>query len=285
MARRRPRSLLLRRGTRAAPPPPLMYSCPGYGYGSGLPSPTPSDEDPEHFKPPGYDPLPEFSSPPAAVPLDAPKPRLVINLLPKVKTEEIEAAAPTLALLARRDLNLPALEVEEEERQVAARPSALPTLSPEARVLLRRFASAMAVRPAGARAGTWSPEALGLTGRVADLRPMRPPPNSPPPLRRGRAAAEGAGRGHRRGAGPSTGDLGVEAFGVVPNLSSGRSFFLTGMLQPVPTQATDQNRPRLLSLVMCSTNIILFVLDILIRRTPSLYFLAEDLYGFCKSIS
>ena len=163
----------------AAPPPPLMYSCPGYGYGSGLPSPTPSDEDPEHFKPPGYDPLPEFSSPPAAVPLDAPKPRLVINLLPKVKTEEIEAAAPTLALPARRDLNLPALEVEEEEHQVAARPSALPTPSPEARVLLRRFASAMAVRPAGTRAGTWSPEALGLTGRVADLRPHEAAPQLP----------------------------------------------------------------------------------------------------------
>ncbi|EMS56710.1 hypothetical protein TRIUR3_12164 [Triticum urartu] len=57
-----------------AAPPPLMYSCPGYGYGSGLPSLTPSDEDPENFNPPGYDPLPEFSSPPAAVPLDAPKP-------------------------------------------------------------------------------------------------------------------------------------------------------------------------------------------------------------------
>ncbi|KAE8805281.1 hypothetical protein D1007_18685 [Hordeum vulgare] len=142
-----------------------MYSCPAYGYGSRLPSPTPSDEDPEHFNPPGYDPQPEFSSSPAAVPLDALKPRLVINLLPKVKTEEIEATAPTLP-----DLNLPALEVEEEEHQEAAPLSALPTPSPEARVLLRRFASAMAVRPAGIRAGTWSPEALGLTGRIADLR-------------------------------------------------------------------------------------------------------------------
>lgn len=154
----------------APPPPPLMYCCPAYGYGSRLPSPTPSDEDPEHFNPPGYDPLPEFSSSPAAVPLDALKPRLVINLLPKVKTEEIEATAPTLAVATLPDLNLPALEVEEEEHQEAAPPSALPTPSPEARVLLRRFASAMAVRPAGIRAGTWSPEALGLTGRIADLR-------------------------------------------------------------------------------------------------------------------
>ncbi|KAE8818935.1 hypothetical protein D1007_03329 [Hordeum vulgare] len=153
----------------APPPPPLMYSCPAYGYRSRLPSPTPSDEDPEHFNPPGYDPLPKFSSPPAAVSLDVLKPRLVINLQPKVQTEEIEAAAPTLAVAMLPDLNLPAQEVEEEEHQEAAPPSALPTPSPEARVLLHRLASAMPVRPAGIRIGTWSPEAFGLTSGVADL--------------------------------------------------------------------------------------------------------------------
>lgn len=171
----------------APPPPPLMYSCPGYGYGSSLPSPTPSDEDPEHFNPPGYDPLPEFSLPPAAVPLDALKPRLVINLLPKVKTEEIEAAAPTLAVPTIPDLNLPAPDVEEKEHQEAAPPSALPTPSPEARVLLRRLASAMAARPAGIRVGTWSPEALGLTSGVADLRlheAALPSSSAEEPLRR-----------------------------------------------------------------------------------------------------
>uniref|UniRef100_A0A8R7PID6 Uncharacterized protein n=1 Tax=Triticum urartu TaxID=4572 RepID=A0A8R7PID6_TRIUA len=151
-----------------AAPPPLMYYYPGYEYGSGLPSLTPSDEDPEHFNLPGYDPLPEFSSPHVAVPLDALKPRLVINLLPKVKTEEINAVAPTPALPARRDLNLPTLEVGEEEHQEALPPSALPTPSLEACVLLCRFASAMAARPAGIRANTWLPEALGLTGHVAD---------------------------------------------------------------------------------------------------------------------
>ncbi|KAI5019013.1 hypothetical protein ZWY2020_043901 [Hordeum vulgare] len=154
----------------APPPPPLMYSCPAYGYGSRLPSPTPSDEDPEHFNPPGYDPLPEFSSPPTAVSLDVLKPRLVINLLPKVNTEEIEAAAPTLAVAMLPDLNLPVLEVEEEEHQEVAPPSTLPTPSPEARVILHRLASAMAARPAGVHVGTWSPEALGLTSRVEDLR-------------------------------------------------------------------------------------------------------------------
>ncbi|XBI49918.1 hypothetical protein VPH35_113400 [Triticum aestivum] len=170
-------------GKELAVQPLLMYSCPGYGYGSSLPSPTPSDEDAEHFNPPGYDPLPEFSSPLAPVPLDELKPRLFINLLPKVKTEEIEAVAPTPALPAHRDLNLPALEVEEEEHQEAAPPFALPTPSPEARVLLRHFASAMAARPAGTRAGTWSPEALGLTGRVADLCPNEAAPNSAMPLK------------------------------------------------------------------------------------------------------
>ncbi|KAE8806907.1 hypothetical protein D1007_17001 [Hordeum vulgare] len=68
----------------APPPPELMYSFPAYGYGSSLPSPTPSDEDPEHFNPLGYDPLPEFTWTPAAVPLDALKPRLIIKLLPKL---------------------------------------------------------------------------------------------------------------------------------------------------------------------------------------------------------
>ncbi|KAE8771982.1 hypothetical protein D1007_56089 [Hordeum vulgare] len=151
------------------PPPPLMYSCPAYGYGSRLPSPTPSDEDPEHFNPPGYDALPDFSSLPAAVPLDTPKHRLVINLLPQVKTEEIEAAVPTVAVPMLPDLNHLASDVEEKEHLEVAPPSELSTPSPEACVLLYRLASAMAARPAGVRVGTWSPEALGLTGQVADL--------------------------------------------------------------------------------------------------------------------
>ncbi|KAE8808442.1 hypothetical protein D1007_15192 [Hordeum vulgare] len=170
----------------APPPPPLMYSCPSYGYGSRLPSPTPSEEDPEHFNPSGYDRLPEFSSPPAAVSLDVLKPRLLINLQPKVKTEEIEAAALTLAVTMLPDLNLPTLEVEEEEHQ-AAPPSALPTPSPEACVLLCRLASAMAVRPARIRVGTWSPEALGLTSGVADLHLNKvalPSSSADEPLRR-----------------------------------------------------------------------------------------------------
>uniref|UniRef100_A0A8I6XZB5 Uncharacterized protein n=1 Tax=Hordeum vulgare subsp. vulgare TaxID=112509 RepID=A0A8I6XZB5_HORVV len=151
------------------PPPPLMYSCPAYRYGSRLPSPTPSDEDPEHFNPPGYDALPDFSSLLAAVPLDTPKHRLVINLLPQVKTEEIEAVAPTVAVPMLPDLNHPASDVEEKEHLEVAPPSELPTPSLETRVLLRRLASAMVARPAGVCVGTWSPEALGLTGRVADL--------------------------------------------------------------------------------------------------------------------
>jgi hypothetical protein len=79
--------------------------------------------------------------------------------------EEVEAVAPAPAAPVLPDLNLPAPEKEENEPVLA-----LPTPSPEARVLLRRFASAMAARPAGIRRGTWSPEALGLTGRVAELR-------------------------------------------------------------------------------------------------------------------
>ncbi|XBJ05851.1 hypothetical protein VPH35_024557 [Triticum aestivum] len=133
-----------------APPPasfPTMYYCPLHGYGPRLP----------------------FSSPLTAVDMETLPSGFVINLLPKVKTEEIETAAPTPALPALPDHNLPAPDVEEKEHQEAAPQSALPTPSPEARVLLRRFASAVAARPTGIRIGTWSPEALGLTGRVADL--------------------------------------------------------------------------------------------------------------------
>lgn len=68
------------------------------------------------------------------------------------------------------DLNPPEPEMKEDKKVNAPPLLALPTPSPEARVLLRRFASAMAARPARIRAGTWSSKALGLTGRFAELR-------------------------------------------------------------------------------------------------------------------
>jgi hypothetical protein len=136
----------------APPPPPHMYYYLRHGFGPCLPSPTPSNEDVQHFALPGYDPVPEFSAPPDAVQLEA-------------AMEEVEAVAPAPAAPALPDLNLPAQEKDENEPVLA-----LPTPSPEARVILRRFAAAMAARPAGIRRGTWSPEALGLTNGVAELR-------------------------------------------------------------------------------------------------------------------
>jgi hypothetical protein len=126
--------------------PPLLYYQ-RHGSGPCLPSPTPSGEEPAHFAPPGYDPLPEME-------------------------EESDVAAAAHVAPTLPDLDLPAAEETEEENEDAppAPSLALPTPSPEARVLLRRFASAMAARPAGIRRGTWSPEALGLTGRFAELR-------------------------------------------------------------------------------------------------------------------
>jgi hypothetical protein len=128
-----------------APSPPMYYYL-RHGYGPCLPSPTPSGEEQGHFAPPGYAPMTEFFNPPVVAPVDALPPGL--------------------------DLNLPAAEETEEENEDApSAPSlALPTPSPEARVLLRLFASAMAARPAGIRRGTWSPDDLGLTGRFAELR-------------------------------------------------------------------------------------------------------------------
>jgi hypothetical protein len=138
---------------RAAPSSSMYYYL-RHGFGPCLPSPTPSDEDVAHFSPPGYGPVPELSSLPVVVP----------------KPEKTEATAPARVI---PDLNLPVPEMEEEEEEEAedAVPAnALPTPSPEARVLLRRFAAAMAARPAGFRAGTWSPVKLGLTDREGGFR-------------------------------------------------------------------------------------------------------------------
>jgi hypothetical protein len=158
-----------------------------------LPSPTPSDEEPEHFAPPGYAPVTQFFELPVVAPVDALPPGLATNLQPEVKKEEIAAvtAAPARALPVLPDLNLPAPEAQKKENEDAphlptpdekgkaedtAPPAALPTPSPEARVLLRRFAAAMAARPAGIRAGTWSPMKLGLTSPEGVLR-LDDPPN------------------------------------------------------------------------------------------------------------
>lgn len=132
--------------------PPLQYYL-RHGYGPCLPSLTPSDEDLAHFAPPGYAPVPEFSS----------SSGMVRN------QEKIEDAAPAAARSVVTDLNLPVPEEEEEENEDAAPSLTLPAPSPEARVLLRRFASAMAARPAGFRAGAWSPAHIGLTDRMGML--------------------------------------------------------------------------------------------------------------------
>jgi hypothetical protein len=131
--------------------PPLQYYL-RHGYGPCLPSPTPSDEDPAHFAPPGYAPMPEFSSSSAMV----------------RNQEKIEDAAPAAARSVVPDLNLPVPE-EKEENEDAAPSLTLPAPSPEARVLHCRFASAMAARPAGFRAGAWSPAHIGLTDRMGML--------------------------------------------------------------------------------------------------------------------
>jgi hypothetical protein len=167
----------------AAPPPPPVYY---YMLHGSLPSPTPSDEEPEHFAPPGYAPVTQFFELPVVAPVDALPPGLATNLQPEVKKEKAEdmtqlAAFPTPSPEAARarvvpalpDLNLPAPD-EKGKAEDTAPPAALPTPSPEARLLLRRFAGAMAARPAGIRAGTWSPVKLGLTNPEGGLRLHEP---------------------------------------------------------------------------------------------------------------
>jgi hypothetical protein len=155
----------------AAPPPPPVYY---YMLHGSLPSPTPADEEPEHFAPPGYAPVTQFFELPVMAPVDALPPRPATNLQPEVKKEEIAAmtAAPARTLPVLPDLNLPTLDEEKAEDTVPS--ASLPTPSPEARVLLRRFALAMAARPAGLRIGTWSPVKLGLTDPEGVLRLHEP---------------------------------------------------------------------------------------------------------------
>jgi hypothetical protein len=182
----------------APPPPPAspqtMYYCMRHNFGPCLPSPTPSDEDMQHFAPPGYEPVPvpEFSSSSAAALVDAHP--------PLVKKKEVVAAAPARAPRALPDLDLPAPVMEEEKNEDEAPSLALLTPSSEARVLLRRLASTMAARPNGIRAGTWAPEALGLTGAV-EFRLDEATTRRPSSSMEGPAAADGTARGHRHGAG------------------------------------------------------------------------------------
>jgi hypothetical protein len=189
---------------RAVPSSPMYYYL-RHGYGPCLPSPTPSDEDQEHFALPGYVPRTEFFQSPTAVRVDMPPPGLAINPLEMEEENDVAAAAHIVPALP--DLNVPALDEEKAEDTMppAALPTpsseagaaqvvpglpdlslpapdekekaddavptnALPTPSPEARVLLRRFAAAMAARPAGFHAGTWSPVKLGLTDREGGFR-------------------------------------------------------------------------------------------------------------------
>jgi hypothetical protein len=97
-------------------------------------------------------------------------------VLPTPSPEAAEAAAAHV-VPALPDLNLPAPD-EKEKAEDTAPSAALPTPSPEARLLLRRFAAAMAARPAGIRAGTWSPVKLGLTDSEGRLRLQEPSPRT-----------------------------------------------------------------------------------------------------------
>lgn len=103
-------------------------------------------DDPEHDF--GYNPAPEFSSPPDAI-------------QPGAEMQEVGVAAPAPAA--------PVPRAQAEENEDAALID-IPTPSPEARVLLRTFTSAMAASPAEIHAGTWSPALLGLTNRLEGLR-------------------------------------------------------------------------------------------------------------------
>uniref|UniRef100_A0ACD5X0A8 Uncharacterized protein n=1 Tax=Avena sativa TaxID=4498 RepID=A0ACD5X0A8_AVESA len=116
-----------------------------------LSMPTPSDEDPEHFLPPGYSPVPDLESPPWAVL------GFELNAMAEAEDEEMPVVA-SASPPASPPPAPPAL----------AAPS-LPSPTPEARHLLRQFAAAMARHSSSARTGMWSPPALGFSNKVPGL--------------------------------------------------------------------------------------------------------------------
>lgn len=167
------------------PSPTPSADLPEYNFSSGygletdtyldLPTPTPalSDEDPEHFMPPGYGPVPGLEAPPQEEEIEAPLAAgpLAFDLNVKLEHEDEETGAPSAAAPLAFDLNV---KVEPEDAEsFAAAPASPPaqapqpawptTPPPEARRILRRFAAAMASRQPGFRAGTWNPASLGFS--------------------------------------------------------------------------------------------------------------------------
>jgi hypothetical protein len=163
-----------------APPPPGIFFdngmdagvvfCPAHGYGPcparhgvpatppqehevidaypDLPMPMPSDEASEHFLPPGFGPILGLESPPAMPPAASP---FGLDLNIKAELEEAPVLLPPLtpaapsspAPAASALLPPPALALAALASPAPAI-SSPPSPSPEARRLLRRFASAMA---------------------------------------------------------------------------------------------------------------------------------------------
>ncbi|KAI4998134.1 hypothetical protein ZWY2020_053476 [Hordeum vulgare] len=157
-----------------------------------------SDEDPEHFMPPGFGPVPGLDSPPPVVEAGAPltaapfafdlnvevEPEdeetdalvgvapLALDFNVKVDPKDEETGAPIVTAPSIFDLQVK-VELENEESFVATlasppaqatQQSGPPSPPPEARRLLRRFAAAMASRQPGFCAGTWDPASLGFSG-------------------------------------------------------------------------------------------------------------------------
>ncbi|KAM3259856.1 hypothetical protein ACQJBY_051258 [Aegilops geniculata] len=161
-------------------PPPLPPYCVRHGFGpcparTGAPprkpSPTPSDELPEHFLPPGYGPVPDLPSPTPAAAGTGGSPSIPdLNIKIKVEEEEIEDQGSSSTPPPSSPATPPPPPA----------PPLPPTPSPEARRILRQFAAAMAQNRAALR-GSWSPDALGLTGAPG-------------------ASSSGVGRAAKRGA-------------------------------------------------------------------------------------
>lgn len=133
---------------------------PGLGPDAYMDLPTPT---PEHFMPPGYNPVPELDSPPMDEETSAPVAAAPLAFDLNVEPEDEETRAPVAAAPFALDLKAEAEPKDEETGAQAPQPAGPATPPPEARRLLRRFAAAMASRQPSFRAGSWNPASLGFS--------------------------------------------------------------------------------------------------------------------------
>ncbi|KAI4974670.1 hypothetical protein ZWY2020_048277 [Hordeum vulgare] len=140
-----------------------------------LPTPTPSDEDPIHFFPPGYGPVPSGDW--EVMPTEEEQQWLTtaVKKEPSAPSTADGTSAPILDINA--DAGVQIEEAASSSTPPSATRAATPppppsTPPPEARRILRRFAAALERTRPGLSTGSWAPAGLNLPGYPAGGSPF-----------------------------------------------------------------------------------------------------------------